>query len=137
MVSPRSFLRINVRTVLSVLTALVVGVVIVAPLFPRVSYAASYKYADDISTAEFQVRDSGIASSITGGRMRVILGIAVTQNIITYYPAPGYQEVMRASGQAPMDVYMSHERAYYARSQCYWGFGGVGGTASVNCWRYY
>jgi hypothetical protein len=98
--------------------------------------AASFKYASNVSTPEYQARYSGQRSSVTGGKVSVALGVAATQTIITYYPAPGYSEVGHASGAAPHDVYLWHQRARNSRSKCYWSWNSVGGSADLNCWAY-
>lgn len=100
------------------------------------AHAASWKYADAWSTPEGQPRYSGVRPSVTGGQVSVGLGVG-TQTIITYYGAPGYDEVGYAHGAAPNSVALFHERYYNASSKCFFQYHNIGGNADLNCWVYW
>lgn len=119
--------------VLAVLSALSL---IVMPL----AQAAVYTYANNIVTAENQVRYSGTRPSIAGGTARVepwsADGAGTQLKIESYWPAPGYQKIMSAVGGT--SVNMNHYPASTNASQkCYWNWpfapGQSGALLHVTC----
>ncbi|MBQ1051934.1 hypothetical protein KBX50_26175 [Micromonospora sp. C51] len=95
--------------------------------------AASFKYADDIDTAEGRPRYSGLRSTIAGGKVAATVGVG-TSTIISYYDYPGYDEVGYASGPNPYVVTLTHQSYSTLQSKCYWEASGVGGSTEINCW---
>lgn len=113
---------------LATLAATVVAAGVVAPA----AQAASYTYANAISTAEGVARDSGIQAVISGGTAK--LSVTFGQSwIVTYRPAPGYSEIGFAVGDNPQVVRLGHQDANNVHSKCYWSFPSVGGTAELTC----
>ncbi len=87
-----------------------------------VAQAASITYAHNAPLSQFQVRDSGMRSSMTGGVAAPDLfsadGASVQAAIETYNPAPGYRTVgFTYGGQTAR---LSHARASNVHSKCWW-----------------
>lgn len=114
--------------------ALGVASVIAAPL----AQAASYTYANNVSTAENQVRDSGVRSSIRGGNGTLQSfsadGAGTIMYMETYLPAPGYRTIM--IGEGGSSVNMSHAATSSAAQKCRWDWpwaGGNIGSLTMTC----
>lgn len=94
--------------------------------------AATYTYANSISTPAGVIRDSGFRASVSGGNSTALLGLG--QNVIvSYFAYPGYKEVGYASGDNPHVTYLFHARYSSLQSKCYWWYEGVGGNAPLTC----
>lgn len=115
--------------IVAVIIATVVALLSVAV---TAAQAATYTYANDISTPEAQPRDSGQRASIAGGSASVTLGFG-TVTIKTYYPAPGYTTIAQVTSEASGTARVSHAKQTNARSQCYWNWQNVGGSAKLTC----
>jgi hypothetical protein len=94
--------------------------------------AATFTYADGISTPENQAHNSGSRATISGGEAWTTLGLGTT-TLIIFYPAPGYNEVGFANGSNPARVGLSHDTYMNAQSKCYWHANNVGGNADITC----
>lgn len=121
------------RTKMTIAAAAVVALafVLLSIAIPA-AHAATYTYANGVSTPEAQPRDSGQRASITGGTASVQLG-GGTVTIKTYYPAPGYTTVAQVTSDAGGTARVSHAKQSNARSQCYWNWQNVGGSAKLTC----
>jgi len=97
-----------------------------------VAQAATYTYANGVSTPEGQPRTSGLRSSVTGGSASVQLGIGSVA-VVTYYDYPGYSQVGFASSDSGSTASMTHARHTNAHSKCYWSAHNVGGSAKLTC----
>jgi hypothetical protein len=96
------------------------------------AHAATYTYANNVATPEAQPRDSGQRTSITGGNASVRLAFG-TITIRTYDPAPGATTIAQVTTEASGTARVSHPRQSNARSQCYWNWQSVGGSANLTC----
>lgn len=94
--------------------------------------AATYTYANAVSTPEGQARSSGQRASIVGGSAEIRLGLGKVA-IVTYYDYPGYDQVGFSETDAGSVARTSHARYSNAFSKCYWRAGGVGGSAALTC----
>lgn len=100
--------------------------------------AANYHYASSTLTPENSGHDSGLRSVITGGAARAdglnAEGAQPTVILKTYHPAPGYNEIARAS--AGSSTSLTHGRATNVHSSCSWtwSFGGGNiGSLPMTC----
>lgn len=109
-----------------------VGAVLLAALAVPSAQAATYTYANALSTPMGAEPASGTLSSITGGTAEVALGFG-SVTIATFYPAPGYSEVARGTSSASSVARISHDRANNAQSKCSWRWENVGGNADLTC----
>jgi len=100
--------------------------------------AASYTYANNVLTAENQIRSSGLRSLIGGGS--AVLqpysadGGGTDLYLESYRPAPGYQIIMTAKGGS--SVSMSHAASTNAHQKCRWDWpwwSGDIGTLRLTC----
>lgn len=121
--------RLRVIAAAAAVLAMVVALLSIAV---PVAHAATYTYANNIATPEAQPRDSGQRSSITGGTASVRLG-GGTVTIKTYYPAPGYTTIQQVTTDSGAVARASHSRQSNARSQCFWNWENVGGSANLTC----
>lgn len=102
-----------------------------------VAQAATYYYSDS-KASEWQFRYSGQRPQITGGMAKVYWsfdGVTPRTHIETYYPAPGYTTVARATGSGT--TWLSHRRVYSARQKCAWDWpwaGGDVGSIRLTCY---
>lgn len=112
----------------------IVGALVIGSLGLAVpaAQAATYTYANAVSTPENQARTSPTYSSIRGGQAWASVGLGTT-TLITFYPAPGYSEVGYANGSNPVKVGLSHQAAPNSKSKCYWSYYGVGGDVDMTC----
>lgn len=115
----------------------IVGALVIASLGLAVpaAQAATYTYANAISTPENQARISPSYSSVRGGQAWASIGHGTT-TLITFYPAPGYREVGYADGNNPVKVNLGHVAEPNAKSKCYWSYYGVGGNVDMTCKAY-
>lgn len=96
----------------------------VALIGAPIAQAATYTYANNISTPELQRRESGQRTAIAGGEAWTepwgADGAGATVFITTYYPYPGYRTVATFSGGG--EVRGTHPNSSNARQQCWWDF---------------
>lgn len=90
--------------------------------------AAVYTYANNVSTAENQVRSTG-PRTIRGGTASLqpfsADGAGTVLYVESYYPAPGYSTIGLGAGGS--SVNMTHQQATSAYQKCRWDWPWAGG----------
>ena len=109
------------------------GAFVISSIAIPAAYAAEIQYSNNLMTSEGTARSSGLKSTISGGKVILTLGVG-SQTIITYSPAPGYNEYGRSTTLTPSTGRLSHLPASNVYSRCYWWADGVGGSAEISCW---
>lgn len=114
--------------------------IIVAPIFGAmalvlapVAHAATYTYANNIPTSDYQARDSGFRSSAYGGMGTTELfspeGVSPIVSVETYRPYPGYRTIGFAS--AGGTVNMTHASVTSVHQKCWWYWPWSSGIGSL------
>lgn len=96
-----------------------------------IAQAAVYTYANNVSTAENQIRSTG-PRTISGGTASLEAfssdGAGTVLYVESYYPAPGYRTLGLGSGGS--SVNLAHQQATSAYQKCRWDWpwasGGIG-----------
>lgn len=120
------------RSILRALGLLVALVSVCSGIAVPAAHAASYMYANNISTPEAQPRYSGLRPIVSGGSAIVLLGVGSSVHI-SYYDYPGYTQLGFAKANAPLPATINHAAFSNAFAQCYWTLNGVGGSADLRC----
>lgn len=99
--------------------------------------AAAYTYANNISTAENQIRSTS-PRTIKGGTASLqsfaVDGAGTVLYVESYYPAPGYRTLGLGSGRD--SVNLTHQQATGAYQKCRWDWpwdGGNIGNLKMTC----
>lgn len=103
----------------------------------QASQAGTYRYSNS-GAREWQFRYSGQRQVIVGGNVNALWeadGVTPHTHIETYYPAPGYRTVARATGGRQLSI--SHRKVRKARQKCVWEWpwanGAIDGKVLLRC----
>jgi len=95
--------------------------------------AASYTYANAVTTQAGHERFSGLRSVVAGGTAQVNLTIGYNR-IFTYYAPPGQRTLYSTKSDSGAPANMHHPDVTNAHSKCSWSMADGGpGTGDITC----